>query len=174
MKRVLTVILTVCLCFALSLSALADVIWEPEDAFYQKHRDECRYENRTYIASGEGGYAGVHKDPKTAKVKEELPNGTEFWVSYVWKGDGGWALGLNTRWVPMSELTVKYDGVSFDEEHSAEYLSPEGGEVLSLRDYGCMQLWTYPGDKEPFACFRWTGEEAQLSGPIEDLSFYTV
>ena len=123
MKRILTLLLALILCFALAMSALADVIWEPEDDFYQKHKDECYYEDRVYIASGEAGYASVYKDPKAKKAKEELPNGTEFWVSYVWEGDGNgaWGLGLNTRWVRMSELTVKYDGISFQAEYGREF-----------------------------------------------------
>ena len=65
MKRALTLLFILVLSLGLAMSALADVIYEPEDDFFQKHRDECYYENRVYIASGENGYAAVMKNPKS-------------------------------------------------------------------------------------------------------------
>ena len=40
MKRVLTLLFILVLSLSLGMSALADVIYEPEDDFFEKHRDE--------------------------------------------------------------------------------------------------------------------------------------
>ena len=87
MKRIGTVLLALCLSFLMGMSALADVIYEPDDDFLQKHEDECHYENRVYIASGENGYASAKKDPKSKKTEWEIPNGTCILVT---SEDGEW------------------------------------------------------------------------------------
>ena len=174
MKRALTLLLTLLLCLGLALPVLADAIYEPEDGFYQKHRDECYYENRVYIASGEAGFAAVHKDPKTAKTKEELPNGAEVYVSFVWDSDGGWGLLDGRGWVPMSELTVKYDSISFAEEHGSEFRYLDEWEFIDLTGCEGLRLWEYPGDAEPFYRMSWSGEDAWFTEPPEDLSFNTI
>ena len=174
MKRTFSVLLALCLCFLLAMSAFADVIYEPEDDFYEKHRDECYYENRVYIAAGESGYATVKKDPKSKKTETELPNGTEIYISFVWDQDGGWGLKDSHGWISMSELTVKYDSISFEEEHGSEFVYLDEWEFIDLTDSECLQLWRYPGDTEPFTTLSWTGDNAWFSEPPEDLSFNTV
>ena len=174
MKRVLTLLFILVLSLSLGMSALADVIYEPEDDFFEKHRDECYYENRVYIADGEEGHATVMKNPKSNKTMEELPNGTEVYVGWMWGKDGGWALLEGRGWVRMSELTVKYDGISFTQEHGAEFLYLEEWEFLDLTDCDCVQLWRYPGDEAPFTSLSWKGEDAWFREAPDDLSFNTI
>ena len=40
----------------LSGFALADVIYQPDDDFYNSHAGDCEYLNRDYYANGESGY----------------------------------------------------------------------------------------------------------------------
>ena len=174
MKRAFSVLLALCLCFLLAMSAFADVIYEPEDSFYEKHREECYYENRVYIAAGENGYAAVKKDPTSKKTETELPNGTEVYISYVWDQDGGWGLKDSHGWISMSELTVKYDSISFEQEYGSEFIYLEEWEFIDLTGRDYLNLWRYPGDAEPFATLGWQGEGAWFSEPPEDLSFNTI
>ena len=174
MKRACTLILTLCLSFLLAMSALADVIYEPEDSFYKKHRQECHYENRVYIAAGENGYASAKKNPTSKKAEWEIPNGTEIYISFVWDQDGGWGLKDSHGWISMSELTVKYDGISFAQEHGAEFLYLDELESLDLTDCDCMHLWRYPGDEAPYSTLSGSGENYWWGWPPEDLSFNTI
>ncbi len=145
MKRFATLLLILVLCRSLGMTALADVVYEPEDDFYEKHRDECYYENRVYIASGEAGFAAVKKNPKSNKTLKELPNGEEVYVSYIWGREGGWGLMDGTGWISMKELTVKYDSISFEQEHGREFLLLEEPELLDLSGCEGFGLWEYPG-----------------------------
>ncbi len=174
MKRFATLLLILVLCLSLGMTALADVVYEPEDDFYEKHRDECYYENRVYIASGEAGFAAVKKSPTSNKTLKELPNGEEVYVSYIWGQEGGWGLMDGTGWISMKELTVKYDSISFEQEHGREFLLLEEPELLDLSGCEGFGLWEYPGDKAPYARLSWTGDDAWFSGPPDDLTFNTI
>ncbi len=174
MKRILTLLFALVLALSLGMSALADVIFEPDDDFFEKHRDECHYENRVYIASGENGYASAKKAPTSKKTEWEIPNGTEIYISFVWAEDGGWGLKDSHGWISMAELTVKYDGISFEQEHGSEFLYPEEPETLDLTDRESLLLCRYPGDGEPFMTISASGEDYWWNWPPEDLSFNTI
>ena len=174
MKRIGTVLLALCLSFLLAVSAFADVIYEPEDDFFEKHRDECHYEDRVYIASGENGYASAKKNPTSKKAEWEIPNGTEVYISFVWDQDGGWGLKDSHGWISMSELTVKYDGISFAQEHGREFRYLDEWEFLDLTDLDCLHLWRYPGDTEPFDTLGGSGQDYWWGWPPEEMSFNTI
>ena len=64
MKRKLTALLTALMLLALMVTpAFADLIIEPNNSFYERHRDECVYHDRGYIANGEKGYVTVLTAP---------------------------------------------------------------------------------------------------------------
>jgi len=79
-----------------------------------------------------------------------LPNGTSFWVEFVWQGRDGeqWGVGYTTMqgkrysgWVAMSELAVIYDHLEFVRDHEAEFAEYDGsGDSLSS-----VLLYSYPG-----------------------------
>ena len=174
MKRIGTVLLALCLSFLLAMSAFADVIYEPDDDFLQKHEDECYYENRVYIASGENGYASAKKNPTSKKAEWEIPNGTEIYISFVWDQDGGWGLKDSHGWISMDELTVKYDGISFAQEHGGEFLYLDEWEFIDLTGRDCLHLWRYPGDTEPFNTLSGSGEDYWWGWPPEEMSVNTI
>ena len=174
MKRFLTLLFILVLCLSLSMSAFADVIYEPEDSFFEKHRDECYYENRVYIASGENGYASAKKNPTSKKAEWEIPNGTEIYISFVWEQDGGWGLKDSHGWISMDELTVKYDGISFAQEHGGEFLYLDEWEFIDLTGRDCLHLWRYPGDTEPFNTLSGSGEDYWWGWPPEEMSVNTI
>jgi hypothetical protein len=174
MKRFATLLFILVLCMSMAMSAFADVIYEPDDDFLQKHEDECHYENRVYIASGENGYASAKKSPTSKKAEWEIPNGTEVYISFVWDQDGGWGLKDSHGWISMAELTVKYDGISFAQEHGGEFRYLDEWEFLDLTDRDCLHLWRYPGDTEPFNTLSGSGEDYWWGWPPEEMSFNTI
>lgn len=183
-KRGATLLWMLLLFLSLSVSALADMIYEPEEEFFRKHEDECYYENRDYIVAGAEGYAVLQRTPEGGGYVN-VANGEVFRVSWIWDGgdQGLWGLVSyydeayqlwQDMWLPLADAEVKYDAISFAQEYGGEFLHPEEGRTLDLSGYGSMQLWAYPGAEAPFASFGWTGEDAWLSEAPEDLTFYTL
>ena len=74
-------ILAACLCGMSAKTARADVIWTPEDSFYEKNYDDCDYVGRRYYANGPKGYVSVVKEPGAREVLDFIPNGEIFYVS---------------------------------------------------------------------------------------------
>ena len=177
MKRILTLLLVLCLCLLLAAPALADAIWEPEDDFYQTHREECRYVNRAYYADGEEGSVTVCRSPEDRKELASAQNGELFNVSFVWEGgeQGTWGVVVygdnwrKTGWVPMSDMRLKYDSISFREEFGSEFRNTK--EELKLGDYPKLQIWSYPRAEAPMDCFTW---DENWSAPEDPLTFETV
>ncbi len=157
MKRLLILLLALLLCLSMAVPALADVIWEPEGDFFLEHESECSYENRAYIAAGAEGFVRAFDEP-LGKLTAEYPNGEEFWIEWIWDREGGWGYfryhdedeGWQQAWVQMGDLTVKYDAVSFAQEHGAEFLHPEEDALLPLEGLEQLVVWTYPGAEDHY------------------------
>lgn len=119
----------------------ADVIWTPDDSFYDQHYEDCDYEGRRYYANGADGYVTVMESPEKRNVLDVLANGPVLYVSmtydkgmsgkwglvqYVLNDEGqpaedySWDEGATVGWIKMEELLSVYDGYSFAEEHRAE------------------------------------------------------
>ena len=183
MKRIAVLLLTLVFGLVLALPALADVIFEPEDDFFKKHREECGYVNRNYYSDGEGGSVTFYRAPDGKKEAAAVPNGELFHVDFVWNGDGSgaWALAYNHNakgegkvgWAPMTQLRVQYDAESFREEFGGEIRELSEGEALPLKDFPKMQLWPYPCAAAPDNCFDWSGKK-DWGDPAEPLTFRTV
>ena len=153
MKRCASVFLAVVLLLALSVSGLADVAFEPNDSFYARHRDECRYENRSYYASGADGYVLVYGSP-VGDAKETLANGASVRINYTYDG-GAWgqteyrneaADGSYTQvsgWVRMADMIVDYDSIAFCEEHADAFTVKKA--TLQPRADAVIYGYKYPG-----------------------------
>lgn len=149
-KRVIIFILAFAM--ALSLSAYADIAYEPADNFYEKHRDECSYENRWYITNGAEGCVVVYSSP-TGDAKAVIPNGVEFYVSYTFDGEWGCieydpdtlehAYDRSSGWVKMADMVPRYDSICFRNDHEGEFVSEEVSIELSGDDE--MLGYRYPG-----------------------------
>ena len=167
MKRAMTLLLALLLCLALAAPALADAIWEPEGEFFEEHADECSYENRVYIAAGKEGVVSAFDAPLGEPVGE-YPNGEEFRIEWIWEREGGWGFftyrdesgGWSEAWIPLGDLTVKYDATSFAQEHSSEFIYPEEETLLPLEGLEKLVLWAYPGavDNSVFSVYSDSGE----------------
>lgn len=150
MKRKLLALLTaVLLLSAVVLPAFADVIWEPENSFYNRHADECTYHDRSYLANGGDGYVTVRTAPSTYSEVANVANGTRFFVQFLWTDESGaqWGVGYpagefdKMGWVPLADMACIYDYRDFEEDHGAEFRDYDGsGDELEE-----ALVFTYPG-----------------------------
>lgn len=150
MKRLLTCALTLIMLLALAAPAFADVMWEPDNnRFYDTHRDQCEYENRSYYANGKEGFVTLWDSPNGSMVRAQFENGDTLRVYFIyrdWALSAYWTDGKETSgWVPMADLELVYDYISFEEEY-ADRITPYNGEFV---DYDgepeVINFYRYPG-----------------------------
>ena len=81
------------------LPVSADIIWEPEDMFYNDHASECTYVNRAFTANGPDGIVIVYKNPESPQKVTQLENGTVIYISYTYQDSDGilWGIYENTN-----------------------------------------------------------------------------
>ena len=154
MKRFLKLLSAFLMGMALVLSAAvpacADVIWEPEDEFYQAHWEECTRVNRGYTLAGAGGSVELWSAPDGTVLKK-LENGGARNIAYCWT-DGGteWGYtewGLDDRdpgWVRMEDMKLIYDSQEFMKDHSEEI---ETVDPITV-DFRSVKLFPYPNGPE--------------------------
>lgn len=131
--------------------AKADVIYEPVDSFYEAHREECDYVDRSYTANGPEEAVTVYKSPESSKVITTVENGTELYISYsyiderdiIWAFYEDWDNDLR-GWMPMEYLTVIYDHISFAEEYR-DSIVEESGCLDESYDGQTVYFLNYPG-----------------------------
>jgi len=129
-----------------------DVIWEPQDSFYEKERENCEYVNRTYFANGGKGYVTVYKNPKSKQVVTDIENGEDIHILFTYKDKSGreWGLtefkgkGRKTGWMLMDELMARYDHLSFSEDHAKEFIDYDGSFDPGQYEDKII-VWKYPG-----------------------------
>lgn len=149
-------------------TAFGDVIWTPDDAFYEEHYRDCDYLGRRFYANGKEGYVTVRERPGRGAVLDFLPNGSVLFVSRVYGkwASGSWGLvqykkdengvpledysyeeGAVVGWINLDELVVVYDNQSFTEEHAAEIEKKKQGESpkIFLPENSSIYMWDYPG-----------------------------
>jgi len=131
----------------LSLPVCADVIWVPEDSFFQSHQDECDYVGRRYQVAGYDGTISLWNKPE-GRVEKTVENGVSGIVQFCWNGaelDWAYIYGVGEKalegWTPMDELTLVYDSQQFQEDHANEIVHGEPAEV----DFDRCVLYSYPG-----------------------------
>lgn len=140
-----------CICCLLhAFPAKADVIWEPEDSFYQKHASECTYVNRVFTANGPDGVVLVYHSPELPIVVEKWENGSRECISFTYKDSDGIVWGYCRGWMPMEYMEVVYDSISFAEEY-ADQITKENGELDSKYLGKEIYYWGYPGAENGYA-----------------------
>ena len=148
----------------LSGFAMADLIYQPNDNFYNSHINDCEYINRDYYANGENGYIELFTEPDGSSLGF-ADNGGVFHVQFTYKkGDVTWGVveytengeklipktnedGIKTAWINMKDTVLKYDYQSFDAEHNAEY-SEYSGDYSELLSKENIVSWTFPNSGE--------------------------
>ncbi|MDE7219037.1 MAG: hypothetical protein K2O45_05380 [Oscillospiraceae bacterium] len=149
MKRILTCILTVLILLTLAAPARADILWEPDNNFYEKHRGECTYIGRSYYANGPEGFVTLYNAPNGSIIEAQYQNGYALPVYYQYKdwacitvfGDEGEING----WTKLSDLSLIYDHISFEEEY-ADRITEYNGEFADYAgDAEEVNFYEYPG-----------------------------
>lgn len=136
-----------------TISARADVIWEPEDDFYEKHSSECTYNGRQFIADGPDGKVILYKSPESSKEVATWENGYKVSISFTYEDKQGIVWGFPAEWedkrgwMPMEYMKVVYDAVSFEEEHSSQIEQKDGTLDESYKD-DTIYFWKYPGSED--------------------------
>ena len=163
-------------------SVQADLIWTPNDDFFNKHYEECERLERSYTANGMKGYVEIKKDPLSKETIANKENGIEFYVSFTYtdKKERVWGVvefDQSTGWILMEDLLVIYDNISFMEEHKGN-IEPFQGE---WEDYVIgkepVQFYSYPGsgisvsamdikEDKPVVSYTYEDGEGRLWGYI--------
>lgn len=147
MKRKLLALLTALLLMVMMATpAFADVLWMPrENVSY----DYDKVLNRVFFTNGGDGYVTVYTAPNSMSKVTNLANGTRFCVVYTREEKDGslWGLGYGgvsdvaEGWVPLADMALIYDHISFEEDHGQEFQKYDGsGDGLTE---ACT--YSYPG-----------------------------
>jgi len=116
--------------------------------------------NRRFYANGENGYVSVKKEPGSRNEVAVIENGKICWIQFTYShngedwgitksyisadeisfGDGVWVTG----WIPMSQLLLAYDYISFDSEYSHEYYTYDGS-YEAVKEAEKIVFWAWPG-----------------------------
>lgn len=156
MKKCLCVALALLLVLALAAPAQADVLYEPNDDFYEKHYRDCDYENRVYYTNGAEGYVTVYASP-TGGGRDAIANGVAFLI--YWTYDGGkWGCieydpdsrqaayqNSVSGWVKMSDMVCDYDSQAFMDDHSGEFVGEERSFQPDRTEGEAVYAYKYPG-----------------------------
>lgn len=145
-----------CLCYMLCiLPARADVIWEPQDSFYEEFSSECEYVGRTFTANGPDGEVILYQSPVSAREVARWENGFKAYISFTYEDENGvvWGVyeehGSKTGWMPMEYMDVVYDAISFAEEYEADIVA-EAGALDEQYVHESVWFWRYPGATEGY------------------------
>ncbi len=151
--KVLTVLMVCLLAITWNFTFVyGDVIWEPQDSFYEKERENCEYVGRTYFANGEKGYVTVYENPKSRQVVTDLENGENIHIRFTYEDKSGREWGITefndksykTGWMLMDEVIARYDHISFHEDHKKEFVDYDGS--FDPNEYeDKIVVWEYPG-----------------------------
>lgn len=156
-KRYITILfLAIVLAAALPLYAVADVLIEPRNDFFERHQNSIAYQRREYYANGNGGFVSVETEPDSNSEIAKIENGEIIQIRYIYSNMvGQWGVydveepNMPTQdwqrgWVRMSDLSLIYDSIAFEEEFQDEiYIF--NGSVDSLFDMQELVFWKYPG-----------------------------
>jgi len=143
-KRCLTtLLLAVLFSVILPLNAGADGIVEPNNDFYIRNKNMCVDLGRSFCANGEGGYVFLKTAPDAKEEGLRINNGLMLYIVYTYN-ENGELWGFSSRpagWVPMEQLLLPYDHISFEEDYGEEFYRYNGSVDL----YGDIVFWTWPG-----------------------------
>ncbi len=150
MRKLFTLLLSVCLLCMCVLSASADVIWEPYgDSFYEEHRAEMQYENRFYKATAD---LAQYKQPNGKIEKEAVITADElFNVQYLYEDENGVLWGncyipgvADSAWINLVGCVRPYDRTDFTNDYESEFEPIEAQPDISFYAEE-VPIYDYPG-----------------------------
>lgn len=178
MKKLWILCLALLTAASLTAPACADVLWEPENRFYEKHQDECEPIVRAFYANGPEGFVTLWDAPGGSSVQAQYENGTVlevYWKYKDWGCISTWEDGKSTDgWVPMDQLALVYDFQCFAEEY-ADFITDYNGEFADYAgDAAVVNFYEYPGAPEVKQAWE-TGEQWEvldnLTGKSDENSY---
>lgn len=130
-RKICTLFLAALAVLSLMVPVSADVIIEPRDSFFEKHREECTYVARQYELAGYGGKVTVFTAPGGMN-KLTLDNGLRGTIQFTWEGKGttwGYLIYWDDQWiegwVPMDDVSLVYDSQQFMTDHAGEIVETD-------------------------------------------------
>ena len=148
MRRLFGGLFVALLAMSLAVPAAADVIWEPEDAFYKSHAEDCTLLQRSFYTNGAAGYVNFYASPESSSVTGQMENGEKLYVYWQYED---WGYVEEEGWVALSDLQLIYDYLSFEEEYGDQFLPYDAetcGPLLDEWTGDTLALWPYPGAAE--------------------------
>jgi preprotein translocase subunit SecG len=142
------------LVLAFPRAARADGIAVPDNGFYNRHRSACVSLNRSFYANGKDGSVSLVKEPGTQTEVISCENGTVLYVMFTYVHNrASWGLTevsassqKFTGWIPMDDLLLVYDYISFAEDHADELLSSTAAvRYAAVKEAEEIVFYTWPG-----------------------------
>lgn len=169
MRRFTALLLTSLLALSLALPTWTDSLWYPENDFADAHYRDCDFTVRHGFAnSPKGCIDGL--DQPDGRVIYQTENGSKVTVYATYQDWGcigcpeeGAEPSDNWRdneargaWVPLSDLALTYDHLSFQKEFADQLVPGDQAAVdtlLAAREDDTIVLWPYPNAAEA----EWAG-----------------
>jgi len=144
--------LMICLFLAPFTIAYADLIWEPENNFYQEHKSNMVALDRSFTVNGTNGTVAVKEKPGAKQDVTSIKNGTVIYIHYsCLYGGEYWGYteyyGDSVRysgWVKLDQMLVHYDYKAFAEQHRNEFYEYKGAYSEMKDPLSCV-TWDWPG-----------------------------
>ena len=169
----------VSLCLLLALfagfpAAYADILWTPDNAFYETHADDCVSHSRSYLANSPEGAVTLYDAPGGTAVGQ-VKNGGTLWVSFLYQ-DWGCATDNSGQeptigWCPLAELAVIYDSYSFSADYGRQFRTYHGEFCDYSGPLDGVVLWEYPGAPEPKEV--WKISDDQFREEVQSPDFFS-
>ena len=150
MKKLLIPLICLCLMFALTLTASADILWEPYTNDYYDYK-KVETVAAAYMVP-DGMTVNLYESPERAVILTTWQPGTRVYVGFRQEVNGeSWGVGYaygdyeNEGWFRLGRLQKEYSSDDFMSTYGAECL-PGDGIVLTEDDItGTVYTWSYPG-----------------------------
>ena len=171
MKRLFGGLFAALLAMSLAVPAAADVLWEPEDAFYQSHAEACELLQRNFYTNGPEGYVNFYHSPESSSVTGQMENGAKLYV--YWRYED-WGYVEEEGWVALSDLQLIYDYLSFQEEYGDQFLPYDVDTYAALLENwegDTLALWPYPGAEQ--ATYVWQ-DAADAMEALKEYGFSSI
>ena len=171
MKRLFGGLFAALLAMSLAVPAAADVLWEPEDAFYQSHAEACELLQRNFYTNGPEGYVNFYHSPESSSVTGQMENGAKLYV--YWRYED-WGYVEEEGWVALSDLQLIYDYLSFQEEYGDQFLPYDVDTYAALLENwegDTLVLWPYPGAEQ--AAYVWQ-DAADAMEALKEYGFSSI
>ena len=150
MLKLIFALLIVCFLLLPPVTALADVVYEPENDFYVRHQREIVFLGRSFVANGNDGSVPVSNAPDSSGEVARLQNGRGVYVDYTCLYDREfWGYTQEySGWIKLDQMLVQYDYVAFEEDHLDEFYIYDG-DYAQIKENRSAIAWQWPGTDVP-------------------------